>query len=52
MKERILIIAVFLALFAMAGKAQIVCHVEGELMSNKYGNDIVICEQGTDLRVN
>lgn len=52
MKERILIIAVFLALFAMAGKAQIVCHVEGELMSNKYGNDIVICEQGTDLRAN
>ncbi len=27
----------FLALLAMAGKAQIVCHVEGEIMSNKYG---------------
>lgn len=52
MKKRILIITVFLALFAIAGNAQIVCHVEGELMSNKYGYDIVICEQGTDLRVN
>jgi thiol-disulfide isomerase/thioredoxin len=52
MKKRILIITVFLALFAIAGNAQIVCHVEGEIMSNKYGDNIVICEQGTDLRVN
>lgn len=51
MKKRILIITVFLALFAIAGNAQIVCHVEGELMSNKYGYDVVICEMGTDMRV-
>ena len=51
MKKNILL-SLLLALAALTGQAQIVCHVEGELMSNKYGYNIVICEEGTDLRVN
>ena len=51
MKKNI-IIGLFLALAAMAGQAQIVCHIEGEVIGNEYGNDIVICPDGTDLRVN
>ena len=49
--KRIITISLLLALTTWAGLAQIVCHVEGELMSNKYGYRVVICEFGTNLRV-
>ena len=49
MKKKTIIISLLLALVAMAGQSQIVCHVEGELMTDNYGNDVVICEAGTDL---
>ena len=50
--KRILTLCLFFALATWAGLAQIVCHVEGELMSNMYGNNVVICPVETDLRVN
>ena len=34
-----------------AGQARVKCHIEGEILSNQFGNDVVICEEGTDLRV-
>ena len=40
-----------LALIAMAGQGQIKCHVEGTLETNAWGDEIIICEAGTDLRV-
>ena len=50
--KKIITLSLLLALATWTGRAQIVCHVEGELMSNKYGYNIVICEAGTDLRAN
>ena len=50
--KKIITLGLLLALATWTGRAQIVCHVEGELMSNKYGYNIVICEAGTDLRAN
>ena len=50
--KKIITLSILLALATWTGRAQIVCHVEGELMSNKYGYNIVICEAGTDLRAN
>lgn len=52
MKTRTMMITLLLALVAMTGQAQIVCHVEGELMTDEYGDEFIICEEGTDLRVN
>ena len=40
-----------LALIAMAGQGQIKCHVEGTLETNAWGDEVIICEAGTDLRV-
>ena len=40
-----------LALIAMAGQGQIKCHVEGTLETDAWGDEIIICEAGTDLRV-
>ena len=45
------IITILLALFTMAGQAQIKCHVEGTLETDAWGDEIIICEAGTDLRV-
>ena len=50
--KKMITLGLLLALATWTGRAQIVCHVEGELMSNKYGYNIVICEAGTDLRAN
>ena len=44
------IITILLALVAMAGQGQVKCHVEGEIMTDKYGDDVVVCKDGTDLR--
>lgn len=52
MKTKTLMIILLLAMVAMTGQAQIVCHVEGELMTDEYGDEFIICEAGTDLRVN
>jgi len=46
------IITILLALVAVAGQAQVKCHVEGKIMTDKYGDDVVVCKDGTDLRVN
>ena len=40
-----------LALVAMAGQAQVKCHVEGTLETDAWGDEVIICEAGTDLRV-
>ena len=45
------IITILLALVAMAGQAQVKCHVEGTLETDAWGDEIIICEEGTDLRV-
>ena len=45
------IITILLALVAMAGQGQIKCHVEGTLETDAWGDEIIICEAGTDLRV-
>ena len=45
------IITALLALVAMAGQAQVKCHVEGTLETDAWGDEIIICEAGTDLRV-
>ena len=45
------IITALLALVAMAGQAQVKCHVEGTLETDTWGDEIIICEEGTDLRV-
>lgn len=49
--KKIIILNLLVAMATWAGKAQIVCHVEGELLTDKYGDDIVICEDRTDLRL-
>ena len=46
------IIASLLGLVTMAGQAQIKCHIKGQLMSDKVGDEVIICKIGTDLRVN
>lgn len=45
------IITILLALAAMTGLAQVKCHVEGTLETDAWGDEIIICEAGTDLRV-
>jgi hypothetical protein len=45
------IITILFALVAMVGQAQVKCHVEGTLETDAWGDDIIICEAGTDLRV-
>ena len=30
--------------------SQIKCHIEGSLETDAWGDDIIICEDGTDLR--
>ncbi|WP_052173570.1 TlpA disulfide reductase family protein [Prevotella sp. RM4] len=45
------IITMMLALVAMTGQAQIRCHVEGTLETDAWGDEVIICEAGTDLRV-
>ena len=46
-----IIITILLALIAMTGQAQVKCHVEGTLETDAWGDEIIICEEGTDLRV-
>ena len=50
MKKNVVII-LLMALASLAIQAQIVCHIEGQLMSNEHGNEILICEEGTDPRI-
>jgi len=45
------IITILLALVAVAGQAQVKCHVEGTLETDAWGDEVIICEAGTDLRV-
>ena len=45
------IIAILLALVAMTGQGKFKCHVEGTLETDAWGDEIIICEAGTDLRV-
>ena len=45
------IITLLFALVAMAGQAQVKCHVEGTLETDAWGDEVIICEAGTDLRV-
>ena len=45
------IITLLLALVAMAGQGQVKCHVEGTLETDAWGDEVIICEAGTDLRV-
>ena len=44
------IITILLALVAMTGQGQIKCHVEGTLETDAWGDEVIICEAGTDLR--
>ena len=46
------IITILLALVTMAGQGQVKCHIEGTFIDNKWGDEVVICKMGTDLRVN
>lgn len=39
------------ALVVMTGHGQIKCNIEGEIMTDKYGDEVVICEFGIDLRL-
>ena len=45
------IITTLLTLVAMTGQGQIKCHIEGTLETDAWGDEIIICETGTDLRV-
>ena len=45
------IITILLALVTVAGQGQIKCHVEGTLETDTWGDEVIICEAGTDLRV-
>jgi len=45
------IITILLALVAVSGQGQVKCHVEGTLETDAWGDEIIICEAGTDLRV-
>ena len=44
------IITALLALIAITGHGQIKCHVEGTLETDAWGDEIIICEAGTNLR--
>ena len=44
------IITILLALVALAGQAQVKCHIEGKFVDNKWGDEVVICKRGTDLQ--
>ncbi len=46
------IITTLFALIAIAGQAQVKCHIEGRFVDDKWGDEVVICKIGTDLRVN
>ena len=46
------IITILLALVTVTGQAQVKCHIEGKFINDKWGDDVVICKMGTDLRVN
>lgn len=45
-------ISAMLTLVGLTGQGQIKCHIKGKLMSDKVGDEVVICKKGTDLRVN
>ena len=45
-------ITILLTLVAMAGQAQVKCHIEGNFADSKWGDEVVICKMGTDLRIN
>ena len=45
------IITTLLALITLAGHSQVKCHIEGTLETDAWGDEIIICEVGTDLRV-
>ena len=44
------IITALLALVTLAGQAQVKCHIEGKFVDNNWGDEVVICKMGTDLR--
>ncbi len=50
MKKNV-VVSLLMALASLTIQAQIVCHIEGQLMSNEHGNEILICEEGTDPRI-
>ena len=41
------IITIMLALVTMTGQAQIKCHIKGKFMTDKLGDEVVICKKGT-----
>ena len=45
------IIFTMLALIAMTGRAQVKCHIEGELRDTTQGKTVVICPANVDIRV-
>ena len=45
------IITILLALIAMAGQAQVKCHIRGELRDTTQGKTVVICPADVDIRV-
>ena len=45
------IITLLLALVAMAGQAQVKCHIRGELRDTTQGKTVVICPADVDIRV-
>lgn len=45
------IMTILLALVAMAGLAQVKCHIEGELHDTTQGNTVIICPANVDIRV-
>ena len=45
------IITILIALVAVSGQGQVKCHVEGTLETDAWGDEVIICEAGTDLRV-
>ncbi|MBR4643669.1 MAG: hypothetical protein IKO73_00700 [Bacteroidaceae bacterium] len=44
------IIIAFLSLFAMAGQAQIKCHIEGELRDTTQGKTVIVSPVTVGLR--
>ena len=49
--NKITIITILLALVAMAGQAQVKCHIRGELRDTTQGKTVVICPADVDIRV-
>lgn len=45
------LIAILLALVAMAGQAQIKCHITGEIRDTTQGKTVIICPADVDVRV-